>query len=121
MGNELKIHRNMKIHFDGRDYRSPSDLSPEVRAAYDKAAARETVSLNHVLDKIIVNGPHFVIGGRQAKCLYQDILSVVESNGEVTLPVDRPFFTKARIATAAGVLGALAAAAAAVAVAVKVG
>ena len=111
----MKINLRTKIRYNGREYSSPSQLPPDVRAAYRKASASHGIALNRVLDKIVVTGRFFADYRRDPQWFYEDIMSVVESNGEVTLPVTPArFLTRGRIATALVLLGTLAAAAVAV-------
>lgn len=68
-----------------------------MRAVYRKAALAGCSSLNRCLDKIILHRPGS----------YDDILSVVENNGHVTLPqFSEPFFTRHRIKVGVALLGA---------------
>jgi hypothetical protein len=97
-----------KIRFNGQEYSSPDELPPEAEVAYRKATRAGTASLNKYLDKIIVNGREISRDGEQGRRLYEDIMSVVENNGHVTLPVSsEPLLTgrqiKMVLAVAAGV------------------
>lgn len=84
-----------KIRFNGREYSSPVELPPEAQAAYVKATLSGTASLNKCLDKIIVNGNEIPRSGRR---FYDDVMRVVENNGQVTLPISsEPFLTSRQI------------------------
>jgi hypothetical protein len=56
-----------KSRSNGREYSAPSELPPKGRAAYEKLSHRSQVS-------------------KDAQKLDDDVLSVIENNGEVTLP-----------------------------------
>lgn len=111
----MKIGVKTKIRFNGQEYSSPRQLPPEVQAAYRQAAMSSPASLNKCLDKIILRGdenPHDLDNGIR---FYEDILSVVENNGSVTLPVSsEPWPTRRQIKVALVVLATAAAAAFAV-------
>jgi hypothetical protein len=73
-----------KIRFNGREYSDPSELPPKARAAYNKAMSEGAAK-----KRILVNGTESsnqsdVPGDAQK--VYDDVLSVIENNGEVTLP-----------------------------------
>jgi len=105
-----------KIRFNGQEYSSPDELPTEVQAAYRRAALSATASLNKFLDKIIVNGHEISRGGKQGRRLYEDIMSVVENNGHVTLPISsEPVLTSRRIKMVLAIVAAVAAVALAVA------
>lgn len=111
----MKISFRTKIRYNGQEYSSPNELPPDIRAAYRKANASHGVALNRVLDKIVVTGRFFADYRKEPEWFHEDILSVVETNGAVTLPSSpERFLTKGRIAAGVVVLGSLAAAAVAV-------
>jgi hypothetical protein len=56
-----------KIRFNGREYSAPSELPPEARAAYEKFSKQSD-------------------GSEDAREHSDDVLRVIENNGEVTLP-----------------------------------
>ena len=98
-----------KIHYHGRDYGSFKELPPEAQAAYHKAAGSGIVALNHLLDNILVSRRPRGAGRREGRWLYEDVMSVVETNGQVTLPGnDERFLTRRQLKVAAAVAGALA-------------
>lgn len=81
-----------KIRFNGREYSDPSELPPKARAAYNKAMSEGAAK-----KRILVNGTESsnqadVPGDAQK--VYDDVLSVIENNGEVTLPGFEPHLTK---------------------------
>ena len=111
----MKIGVKTKIRFNGQEYSSPRQLPPEVQAAYRQAAMSSPASLNKCLDKIILRGDENPSDRENAFRLYEDILSVVENNGSVTLPVSsEPWPTRRQIKVALVVLATAAAAAFAV-------
>ncbi|HEY2123837.1 MAG TPA: hypothetical protein VGG94_00115 [Chthoniobacterales bacterium] len=108
----MKIGPKTKIRFNGQEYSSPSQLPPEVRAAYRQAAMSSSTSLNKCLDKIILHGDEIPRDRRSGTRPYEDILSVVENNGSVTLPGSSESWpTRRQIRIALAVLAAAAAAA----------
>jgi hypothetical protein len=94
----MNIRFKTKIHYDGREYSDPSELPPDVRAAYDKAMADGAAKT-----KIVVNGQEFANQNAMpddVRKLYDDVLSVIENNGEVTLPPasrSEPLITKRQL------------------------
>jgi hypothetical protein len=111
----VKIGVKTKIRFNGQEYSSPRQLPPEVQAAYHQAAMSSSTSLNQCLDKIILHGDEIPSDRSSGSRLYEDILSVVENNGSVTLPVSsEPWPTRRQIKFVLVVLGAAAAAACAI-------
>jgi hypothetical protein len=94
----MNIRFKTKIRYDGREYSDPTELPPDVRAAYDKAVAKSAARA-----KIVVNGQEFANQNEMpedVRKLYDDVLSVIENNGEVTLPVaprSEPLITKRQL------------------------
>jgi hypothetical protein len=97
-----------RIRFNGKEYSGPDELPPEVRAALEKAVADGTVR-----KKVIVNGLEFIDADQMpdsARRLYDDIMRVIENNGEVTLPKSRrfePLLTKRQVQAVILVVGML--------------
>jgi hypothetical protein len=80
----VNLRVKTKIRFNGRDYSSPSELPTEVRAAYEKAMADGAAR-----KKIVINGEEFSNQSdapEDVRKLCDDVMSVIENNGEVTLP-----------------------------------
>ena len=80
----MKINVKTRIRYNGQEYSDPNQLPPDVRAAYDKAMAEELHR-----KKIVVNGREFADENEipeDVRRLYGDVMSVIENNGEVTLP-----------------------------------
>jgi hypothetical protein len=111
----VKINVRTKIRYNGREYSSPNELPAGVREAYQKAAC-QTASLNQCLDKIVIHSQKPPGEADEARRLYyEDIMRVVENNGQVTLPIfSEPFPTKRQIKVLLLVLSALGLAALAV-------
>lgn len=88
----------------GQEHSSPMEFRLQAEAAYRKAMRTGAASLNKCLDKIILHG-HEVSGKRaDSRRIYDDIMSVVEHNGHVTLPVSsEPFFTPRQLKVALAV------------------
>lgn len=74
-----------KIRYHGQEYDRWEDLPAAAQETCRKSCQSGTVTLNHVLDKIVVGSPRFALHGH-ARAVYDDIMSVVENNGRVTLP-----------------------------------
>jgi hypothetical protein len=73
-----------KIHYNGQEYSSPSELPAELRAAYERAMADGAVR-----KKIVFDGQEFPneeAMPQDVRKLCDDVMSVIESNGEVTIP-----------------------------------
>jgi len=91
----VKINVKTRIRYNGQEYSDPNQLPPDVRAAYDKAMAEELPR-----KKIVANGREFADENEipeDVRRLYGDVMSVIENNGEVTLPcgsLSAPVFTK---------------------------
>jgi len=90
-----------KIRYNGQEYASPAELPPEIRAAYERALREVPTRINFVL-----NGEHFAQAEMPANVrrLCDDVMGVIENNGEVTLP-DReksePLLSKRELAIVA--------------------
>lgn len=111
----MKLNVKRKIRFNGQEYSSPDELPPEAQEAFRKATLSGITSLNKCLDKIIVNGHEIPRTGEQGRRLYEDIMSVVENNGQVTLPISsEPLLTSRRIKMVLAIVVAAAAVALAV-------
>lgn len=110
----MKASLRTKIRYHGQDYSSLEELPAAAREAYRKANASGTVALNHVLDKILLSGHRFGDKGG-IRWLYDDVMSVVENNGQVTLPSSsEPLLTKRQIKLIVAFVSALAVVAVAV-------
>jgi hypothetical protein len=81
----VSITLKTKIRYNGREYSSPAELPPEVRMAYEKALHDGAVK-----KKFLFNGRTFANEDEMpsdARKLYDDdVMSVIENNGEVTVP-----------------------------------
>jgi hypothetical protein len=95
----VSITLKSKIRYNGKEYSSLSELPPEVRIAYKKALHEGVVT-----KKFVVNGVQFANEeGMPAdvRKLCDDVMGVIESNGEVTIPNSRqtdPLLSKREIA-----------------------
>jgi hypothetical protein len=91
----MNIRVKTKIRYKGQEYSDPNQLPPEVRAAYEEA-----LSSGVTTRKITVNDQEFTNRGQMpanVRRLCDDVMSVIENNGEVTLPVTgrgEPLITK---------------------------
>jgi hypothetical protein len=97
----VSITLKSKIRYNGKEYSSPAELPPEVRLAYEKALHEGTAKR-----KFVVNGAQFASDDAMpadVRKLCDDVMSVIENNGEVTLPNgenSEPLLTKREIAIA---------------------
>ena len=97
----MSITLKSKIRYNGQEYSSPAQLPPEIRMAYEKALHQKAIKMNFV-----INGEKF---GTEAEMpadvrkLCDDVMSAIESNGEVTIPnkTVEPWLTKKEIAVVA--------------------
>ena len=91
-----------KIRYNGQEYASPAQLPPEVRAAYESALhdgnARKRLVFN---GHVFANEADMPVDARR---LCDDVMKVIESNGEVTIPNGErvePLLSKKEIAIVA--------------------
>ena len=86
----MNIRIQSKIRYNGQEYSSPRDLPAEVREAYDKALRSPAAVTTQ---RIVINGHEFAgeadLPAGQKK-LYDDVLALIQDNGAVTLPANRP-------------------------------
>ena len=86
----MNIRIQSKIRYNGQEYSSPRDLPVEVRAAYDKALRNPAAVTTQ---RIVINGHEFAAESNlpsNEKRLYDDVLALIQDNGAVTLPANRP-------------------------------
>jgi hypothetical protein len=97
----VSVTLKSKIRYNGKEYSTPAELPPEVRLAYEKALHDGTAKR-----KFVVNGAQFASDDAMpadVRKLCDDVMSVIENNGEVTLPNgenSEPLLTKREIAIA---------------------
>jgi len=80
----VSITLKTKIRYNGQEYSSPAELPPEVRMAYEKALHDPAAN-----KFTFVNGQKFASEDEMppdVRRLCDDVMSVIESNGEVTIP-----------------------------------
>jgi hypothetical protein len=97
----VSITLKAKIRYNGQEYASPADLPPEVRVAYEKALHDGAVK-----KKFVFNGEQFASEEAMpadVRRLCDDVLGVIENNGEVTIPNGKsePLLTKREIVVVA--------------------
>jgi hypothetical protein len=95
----VSITLKTKIRYNGQEYASPADLPPEVRAAYEKALHSGSTTKRFVF----INGQKFASEDEvppDVRKLCDDVMSVIENNGEVTIPNGKaePLLTKKEVA-----------------------
>jgi hypothetical protein len=105
----VSITLKSKIRYNGQEYSSPAELPPDVRVAYEKAMREVPLKAN-----FIVGHERFANGNAMhgdVRNLCDDVMSVIESNGEVTIPNGKrdPLLTKREIALVAVLTGGIAA------------
>jgi len=94
----VSIRLKTKIRYNGQEYSSPAELPREVRLAYEKALHDGAVK-----KKFMFNGEQFESEQDwppDVRRLCGDVMSVIENNGEVTIPNGKaePLLTKREIA-----------------------
>jgi hypothetical protein len=102
----MNVNIKAKIRYKGQEYSDPGQLPPEVRAALDKSIASGVVTR-----KITVNGQELAGQNEAVQKLCDDVMSVIENNGEVTLPTSNssdPLITKRQVQFILALVGALA-------------
>jgi len=105
----VKITARTAIRFNGHEYSSPDEMPLDALIACHQPVTPGGMSLNERLDKIVLYGKELTGRRRDGSGIYDDILRVVENNGQVTLPVSRDHRLSARqIAIGLAVLIALA-------------
>jgi hypothetical protein len=97
----VSITLKSKIRYNGREYSSPAELPPEVRVAYEQALRSGAVK-----KKFVFNGEQFANEEalpEDVRKLCDDVMGVIENNGEVTIPNGKsePLLTKREIAVVA--------------------
>jgi hypothetical protein len=97
----VSITLKSKIRYNGREYSSPAELPPEVRMAYEDALHDGAGK-----KKFVFNGEQFAneeAMPADVRKLCDDVMGVIENNGEVTIPNGRsePLLTKREIAVVA--------------------
>ncbi len=104
----MNINVKTKIRYKGQEYSSPDELPPEVRSSYEKALAGAAKS------KIVINGREFGSENEMSNDMrnfYDDMINVVQNNGEVTLPIvsrsSNPLITRGQMKLILLVAGAL--------------
>ena len=87
-GSVVSITLKSKIRYNGKEYSSPAELPPDVRLAYERALHEGTV----IKKKFVINGEQFTSEEAMpadVRRLCDDVMSVIENNGEVTIPTAR--------------------------------
>lgn len=106
----MSITLKAKIRCNGKEYSSPAELPPDIRMAYEKAVHEGAIK-----KKFVVNGAPFASEDAMppdVRKLCDDVMSMIENNGEVTIPNGQNrerLLTKRQIALiaafGAGILG----------------
>jgi len=97
----VSITLKSKIRYNGQEYSSPAQLPPEVRMAYEKALREVPTKINFVF-----NGEHLAETemSPSVRKLCDDVMGVIENNGEVTIPngaKSEPLLSKKEVAVVA--------------------
>jgi hypothetical protein len=104
----VSVRVKSKIRYNGQEYSSPAELPPEVRAAYEKAFHDGSVK-----KRFVFNGQQFANEESMpadVRKLYDDVMGVIENNGEVTIPNGEkaePLLTKKEITIVAVFAGGI--------------
>jgi len=103
----VRIMLKRKIRYNGQEYSSPAELPPDVRMAY-----KEALHDGAVKKKFVFNGEQFAneeAMPADVRKLCDDIMGVIENNGEVTLPNGKsePLLTKREITVVALLAGGI--------------
>jgi hypothetical protein len=103
----VSITLKSKIRYNGQEYSSPAELPPDVRMAYEEALHDGAVK-----KKFVFNGEQFAneeAMPADVRKLCDDIMGVIENNGEVTLPNGKsePLLTKRELAVVALLAGGI--------------
>lgn len=80
----VSIAPKTKIRYNGQEYFSPSQLPRQICVAYEKALRERAVK-----KKFVFNGEQFASEEdmpADVRKLCDDVMGVVENNGEVTIP-----------------------------------
>jgi hypothetical protein len=88
-----------KIRYNGKVYSSRAELPPDVRMAYEQALHQRTAK-----KRFTINGQKFASDDAMPsdiRKLCEDVMSVIETNGEVTIPKKEPLLTKKEVAIVA--------------------
>ncbi len=96
----VSITLKTKIRYNGQEYSSPAELPPDVRVAYEEALH------DGVKKKFAFNAEQFASEEAMPadlRKLCDDVMGVIENNGEVTLPNGKsdPLLTKREIVVVA--------------------
>lgn len=103
----VSITLKSKIRYNGQEYSSPAELPPDVRMAYEEALHDGAMK-----KKFVFNGEQFAneeAMPADVRKLCDDIMGVIENNGEVTLPNGKsePLLTKRELAVVALLAGGI--------------
>jgi hypothetical protein len=95
----VSVKLKSKIRYNGKEYSSPAELPPDVRLAYEQALHEGTAK-----KRFTINGQKFASDDAMPsdiRKLCDDVISVIENNGEVTIPKKEPLLTKKEVAIVA--------------------
>jgi len=87
IGSAVSITLKSKIRYNGQEYSNPAELPADVRMAYEKALHDGAIK-----KKFVVNGQSFASEDAMPgdiRKLCDDVMGVIENNGEVTIPNDQ--------------------------------
>jgi len=100
----VSIALKSKIRYNGQEYSSPAELPPDIRTAYEKALHEGDVKKRFVVNGQSFNSEDALPADLRKLC--DDVLSVIENNGEVTIPngeTRSPLLTKRELGVAIAV------------------
>jgi hypothetical protein len=104
----VSIRLRTKIRYNGQEYASPAELPPEVRLAYEQALHGGTVKKKFTFNAQQFDSEDSMPADVRKLC--DDVMGVIENNGEVTIPKGRsePLLSKKEIVIVALFAGGIA-------------
>jgi hypothetical protein len=97
----VSITLKSKIRYNGQEYSSPAELPPDVRLAYEQALHDGAVKKRFMFNREQFANEDAMPADIRKLC--DDVMGVIENNGEVTIPNGKsePLLTKREIAVVA--------------------
>jgi hypothetical protein len=97
----VSITLKSKIRYNGQEYSSPAELPPDVRLAYEQALHDGAVKKRFMFNREQFANEDAMPADVRKLC--DDVMGVIENNGEVTIPNGKsePLLTKREIAVVA--------------------
>jgi hypothetical protein len=80
----VSVTLKSKIRYNGQEYSSPAELPPDICTAYENALHEGDVKKRFVVNGQSFNSEDAMPADLRKLC--DDVMSVIENNGEVTIP-----------------------------------